>query len=112
MMGKTNELAQVLDELRRCGNALIGIADSIAEVFCGNGDETESASTTQTTTPEPKAELNPVTLEQVRSVLADKSHDGHTAAIRDLLKKYGASKLSEIDPSKYAALLADTEELK
>ena len=45
-------------------------------------------------------------------MLAEKSHDGFTAEVRGLLEKYGASKLSQIDPSKYAAILADAEELK
>lgn len=52
-----------------------------------------------------------VTLEQVRAVLADKSRDGYTAEVRGLLEKHGAAKLSEIDPAKYGALLADAEEL-
>ena len=53
----------------------------------------------------------PLTLEAVRAVLADKSRNGHTAEIRSLLQKYGASKLSEIDPTKYKALLSDAEVL-
>jgi len=44
--------------------------------------------------------------------LAEKSHDGFTAEVRALLEKYGASKLSQIDPSKYADLLAEAEALK
>jgi hypothetical protein len=31
--------------------------------------------------------------------------------VRGLLEKHGAAKLSEIDPAKYAALLADAKEL-
>lgn len=43
----------------------------------------------------PAAPAKPaLTLEEVRAVLADKSRAGHTAEIRELLKKYGASKLS------------------
>jgi len=60
----------------------------------------------ETPTP-PKA----ITLEEVRAVLAEKSRDGHTEAIRGLLEKHGASKLSDIDPDKYAELLADAEVL-
>ena len=52
-----------------------------------------------------------LTLEQVRAVLAEKSRKGHTAAIRELLQKYGASKLSKIDPQHYEALLREAEEL-
>ena len=53
-----------------------------------------------------------VTLEQVRAVLADKSQQGFTADVRTLLEKYGAPKLSQIDPASYAALMADAESLK
>ncbi|MDD7305404.1 hypothetical protein HV819_06595 [Anaerococcus sp. AGMB00486] len=50
-------------------------------------------------------------IEDVRKILANKSRLGHTAKIRELLEKYGAKKLSEIDPSKYKDLVADVEEL-
>jgi hypothetical protein len=48
-------------------------------------------------------------LEDVRSVLAGKSRAGHTAEVRDLLQKYGATKLSAIDPANYEALMKDAE---
>ena len=47
----------------------------------------------------------------VRKILADKSRLGHTAKIRELLEKYGAKKLSEIEPSNYKDLVADVEKL-
>ena len=50
-------------------------------------------------------------IEDVRKILADKSRLGHTAKIRELLEKYGAKKLSEIDPSNYKSLVADVEKL-
>ena len=52
-----------------------------------------------------------LTLEEVRAVLADKSRAGHTAEIRELLKKYGASKLSLVDPKHYESLLREAEVL-
>jgi hypothetical protein len=52
-----------------------------------------------------------ITLEQIRAVLAEKSRAGHTAKIRDLLRKHGADKLSEIAPAEYPALLKEAEEL-
>lgn len=60
------------------------------------------------TEPEPKPAP---TLEQVRAVLAEKSRAGHTAAIRELLQNYGATKLSLVDPQHYEALLKDAEGL-
>lgn len=50
-------------------------------------------------------------IEDVRKILADKSRLGHTAKIRELLEKYGAKKLSEIDPGNYKDLVADVEKL-
>ena len=61
---------------------------------------------------EPAAPAKPtLTLEQVRAVLADKSRMGFTADIRTLLQKYGAPKLSGIDPVHYKALVAEAEVL-
>lgn len=50
-------------------------------------------------------------IEDVRKILADKSRLGHTAKIRELLEKYGAKKLSQINPEKYVALVSDVEKL-
>lgn len=58
-----------------------------------------------------KQEEKTYEIEDVRKILADKSRLGHTAKIRELLEKYGAKKLSEIDPSNYKDLVADVEEL-
>lgn len=58
-----------------------------------------------------KQEEKTYEIEDVRKILADKSRLGHTAKIRELLEKYGAKKLSEIDPSNYKVLVADVEKL-
>jgi hypothetical protein len=57
-----------------------------------------------------KRNLKPeIKLEDVRAVLAEKSRAGHTAEVRTLLQKYGAEKLSAVDPTNYEALLQDAE---
>lgn len=53
----------------------------------------------------------PITLEQVRAVLAEKSRAGFTDKVRSLLEAHGAAKLSDIDPTEYPALLAEAEGL-
>ena len=58
-----------------------------------------------------KQEEKTYEIEDVRKILADKSRLGHTAKIRELLEKYGAKKLSEIEPSNYEDLIADVEKL-
>ena len=60
---------------------------------------------------EVKQEEKTYEIEDVRKILADKSRLGHTAKIRELLEKYGAKKLSEINPSNYKGLVADVEKL-
>ena len=102
-MGKISELDMAIRDLRSAAATINDVADTLAEVF-----STESADEA----PDAAAPAEPaLTLEQVRAVLADKSRKGHTAEIRALLQKYGASKLSGIDPVHYRALLADVEVL-
>lgn len=99
-MSKMSDMAATIEELRTAAAAINDAANWLAEMFSGTG-ETGPAAPTEPT----------LTLEQVRAVLADKSRQGHTAEIRSLLQKYGASKLSGIDPVHYNALLADVEVL-
>lgn len=95
-MSKIKEMKITIDELRNTALIINEIADGLAEKF---GDVE-------------KEEAKPVlTLEEVRTVLAEKSRNGFTKEIKELLKKYGVSKLSEVDPKNYEALLKDTEEL-
>ena len=48
---------------------------------------------------------------QVRSTLAELSRKGYTDAVRELLRKHGANKLSEVEPARYVALMADAKEI-
>ena len=104
-MCKTSELALVIEELRNAAAALCSVAENLSTL---SSDQAEQSATSAQTNQ--KAEKS-LTLEAVRAVLADKSRNGHTADIRALLEKHGAARLSEIDPDKYAALLADAEAL-
>ena len=90
------------------------LADSIqaaAEAIAGN-EPAEQTQQESSHAAEVKPQAKPVTLEQVRTVLAERSQAGLGAQVRSLLEKHGATKLSQIEPSNYAALLADAEELK
>lgn len=99
-MGKFSELELAIKDLRSAAATINDVANTLAEMF------------SNTTAEEPAAPTKPaLTLEQVRAVLADKSRNGFTAQIRSLLQKYGAAKLSGIDPANYEALLAEVEVL-
>ena len=52
-----------------------------------------------------------LSLADVRAVLALKSQNGMTAEVKDLITKYGGSKLSDVDPKHYADLIKDAEVL-
>jgi len=117
-MGKMSELADAVSELRRCGEALIGISETLTELF--SSPETEEAPRkTEKAIPEPSKlkklakdpEAKPLTLEDVRAKLADKSRLGYTADVKALLLKHGAEKLSAIDPAEYPALMKEAEVL-
>lgn len=128
-MGKVKLLLDVIGDLRSLADSLQAVADAVAD--------SDAAGAEMTTTKEPEEtgkagragktakntakkeakaakqepEEKPLTLEEVRAVLAEKSRSGHTDEVRELLAKHGADKLSEIDPAEYPALLAEAEVL-
>lgn len=93
-------MEQTIENLRSAAAAISDAVDWLTRIFSGELQAEDDPASP----PEPE-----LTLEQVRAVLADKSRQGHTAEIRALLQKYGASKLSQIDPAHYKALLAEAE---
>lgn len=116
-MSKTSELAQIIVELRAAATVIKDDIDWLARLFSDPTEEqpaedapVEDSTTEDSPAEEPQAEAPiEIKLEQIRAVLADKSRAGHTAAVRELLKKYGATKLSQVDPKHYAAILKETE---
>ncbi len=75
-----------------------------------------TAKTKPTETPPAKPEeappsnaKSPVSLEDVRRVLAQKSVDGHTEEVRALIERYGAKKLSDLGSECYEPLLMEAE---
>ena len=88
---------QMSDLLMKVAGELQDLADKI-QALCTDGENA----------PE---EAPPISLEKVRGVLADKSRSGHTAQVRALIQKYGADRLSEIDPKDYGAIIKEAEVL-
>lgn len=123
-MGKINLLLDVVSDLRSLADSMQAVAD----VMVQNEPAADTAAE-EKAKPEKKAETKPagksagkkkaavepeeqpLTLEEVRAVLAEKSRAGHTAEVKALLTKHGADKLSDVDPAEYPALLADAEVL-
>ena len=111
-MGKISELSILIDELKNCGETLIGISRGLSELFSGADKNQKSDEPTTVTEEQSKtAEEKVLTLEEVRAVLAEKSRAGFTVQIREILVKHGAEKLSAVNPSEYEAVLKEAEVL-
>ena len=96
---KEETLVKVSDELETCGKALLKLAEALRakeETLAPEPQKNEPGSTK-------------LTLEEVRKVAADKARQGFTDEVRRLIQKYGADKLSSMDPEKYEAFLKDLE---
>lgn len=106
-MSKMSQLSQQLDELVRCGEALIGVAESLRELFSGEEASAEAEPVNAGSAVEKKA----YTLEDVRTILAEKSREGFTEEVKAVIAKRGAKKLSGIDPADYEAIVAEVEGL-
>ena len=112
-MSKIKLLLDVVSDLRSLADSLQAVADAVVK----NGQEQpaqkpEKKSAAKKVEPSmEKPESKPLTLEQVRAALAEKSRAGHTSEVKALLIKHGADKLSDIDPAEYPALLAEAEVL-
>ena len=116
-MSKMKLLLDVVSDLRSLADSLQAVADAVAQ----GGQEQPDQTTEEKPAQKPekknvakqveKAEPKPLSLEQVRAALAEKSRAGHTSEVKVLLIKHGADKLSDIDPAEYPALLAEAEVL-
>ena len=109
-MSKKNDLATQIDELRHCGEVIIGIADNLMSLL---SPPTEGAAVSKSAPKAlPEKEEAPLTLTQVRAILADVSRQGFSDEVRELIVKYGADKLSDLPEECYGALIEEAEGLK
>ena len=53
----------------------------------------------------------PATLEGIRALMAQKTQEGKSKEIKELLQKYGAAKLSAVKPEDYPALMQEAQVL-
>lgn len=103
-MSKMSELSIAITELRKCADALTGVADTLQNLFsCEEKPDIPL--------PQAEPDVKQQTLEDVRAVLARKSMEGHIMEVQALIRRHGADKLSKVDPMQYAALLTDAESL-
>ena len=120
-MSKMSNLDLLLKEIDEHASALIEATKDLRAMFSSPEPDEEDGLTNTYETDEsleakkeyeknhPVKEEPKITLEDVRARLAQLSRDGKTAQVKDLIQKYGANKLSEVNPDDYEALLLDAE---
>ena len=114
-MDKMFELINALNALTKAVGALTEkitseYLNTFETIYDPAEDEPQAAEAPKEQ-PTPKQEEATVTFVQLRSRLSEISRSGKTAEVKELIAKYGASKLSDITESDYAAVLAEAERL-
>lgn len=103
-MSKIKLLLDVVSDMRSLADSIQAVADAMA------GTEVAESASPSKPVKEPKKKE--ISLEEVRGKLAEKSQAGFTVEVRSIIEKYGASKLSEVDPKHYVDVLKDAEAIK
>ena len=101
--------AQIVATIHRIGEDIIALADYLAAYV---KEEQISAEEAVQPVKEEAPKAPAIKLEDVRTVLAEISRSGKTAQMKELLSQFGASKLSDVKPEDYPALLAAAKEVK
>lgn len=96
-MSRTNDLAILLDDFQAAVDTVQDIARQIRSMF------------TNTAKQETEVAAEPIRFEDLRGLCAQKSREGHTAEIREIITGFGAKKLSEIEPNLYAEVQKKVE---
>ena len=104
-MGKMSDLDLQIRELRSCGETIIEIANTLAGMFYSQAAEDAP----------PEEKPKSLTLEEVRQEVRHRmtviAQAGYSAEVKALITKYGARKLSDIDPSRFEGLLKEADAL-
>ena len=103
-MGKVSELEMQIKELRSCGEPILEIANTLAGMFSSQAADTPPKAA-------PKEKPKTPAFEEVRHRMTVIAQAGYSAEVKALITKYGARKLSDIDPSRYEDLLKEADAL-
>ena len=82
----------LVEELRKCGETLVGLSEGLADLFSGSAEEekqpAKKSAAKKKAAEESKSEVSEektLTLEDVRAVCADKSRSGFTEEVKAIL---------------------------
>lgn len=102
-----SELLRIAEGFSIVAEGLRGLAKADGGSKTAEKAQKQDAAKAQT---EEKQE-NPATLEGIRALMAQKTQEGKSKEIKELLQKYGAAKLSAVKPEDYPALMQEAQVL-
>ena len=101
-------LINVVKDIQTLSVSLQALAEAMEEQESAGKEKNEQSAENRTKI-SVENEAEKITLEAVRAALAEKSRIGFSAEVKALIKKFGAEKLSDIDESRFAEVLAEAE---
>ena len=107
-MSKMSNLCLLLGEIIEHCEAILEAAKEIKTIF---SEEPQTTAPKETTKKETVAQEKALSFTDVRAKLAEKSREGFTADIKEILRNHGAEKLSDIQPADYETVLREVEAL-
>ena len=100
-----DKMFELINSLNALTKAVTALTEKITSEYDSEKDEPQEITAKEQPTPEQQT----VTFVELRSRLSEISRNGHTAEVKELLRKFGADKLSDVAESDYTALLAEAE---
>ena len=105
-----SELLRIAEGFSIVAEGLRGLAK--AEGGSKTAEKTQKAQPSPTEKAQTETQQEkPATLEGIRALMAQKTQEGKSKEIKELLQKYGAAKLSAVKPEDYPALMQEAQVL-
>ena len=105
-----SELLRIAEGFSIVAEGLRGLAKAEGGSKAAEKTQKQDAAKAQPEKAEAQQE-SPATLEGIRALMAQKTQEGKSKEIKELLQKYGAAKLSAVKPEDYPALMQEAQVL-
>ena len=103
-MEKNKIIQNIIDDL----NSITDNLETLGKMLNESADLEETKQKKNTK----EIEQRQLTLEEVRVAMAEKNREGHREEVKAILVKYGANKLTALDPEHYVEVLKKVGEIK
>ena len=95
------------EALKAVAKGLVDLSEAVMSLI----DKEDATTIEEPTTIKEEAKAETIKLEDVRAVLSKISRAGKVAEMKALLAEYGVTKLSDVDPANYPALLSEANKI-